>query len=251
MLICVVLIFAGFLFGKLILKFISVAKNKEYLFLAILGFSNVGYLPIPLMEAIFHGNALIQSQIYIFFFIIPFNLLIWSIGIPLSLNEKISFEKFHFKITTPFVTIVVSLLLSFILGKITIPHFIEEGMNIIGESVNPAIMIMLGGAFSEFNLTKIKFDKDVLVIIVTKLILFPLIAIPLIILSNFNEVLKLVLLVEVSVPPAVNLVIINKRYANEKSEENLTYLLSSLVYTYIFSVFSIPLLVALFQLWTG
>ncbi len=120
-------------------------------------------------------------------------------------------------------------------------------MGSIGETVNPAIMIMLGGAFSHENFHQVKWNKDVFIVLLTKLIIFPLVMCPFILFSNFNDILKIVLIVETAVPPAVNLVIINKRYANEQSQENLVYLLSNLVYTYFFSIISIPIVVSVFK----
>lgn len=247
MLICTALIAGGILCGMLLLRAFSVAKGKEHLFLAIMGFSNVGYLPLPLMQALFQGPGLIQAQIYIFFFIIPFNLLIWSLGVPLCLNERISFKKMRFTLTMPFISVVLSLILSFVITKETVPGTVRSVMGWIGSTVNPAIMIMLGGAFSRSDLSRIRWNRDISVILAAKLVLLPLLALPLIALSPFSPVLKTVLMVEFAVPPAVNLVIINKRYAGRESGENLDYLLSGLVTTYLFSILSIPFFVSILQ----
>ncbi|MDD5066874.1 MAG: AEC family transporter [bacterium] len=241
------LVVLGIFIGKLILKFFPVAAGKENLFCAILAFGNVGYLPLPLMEAILKGPDLVQAQIYIFFFIIPFNLLIWSIGVPLSLNENISLKKFKFTLTMPFIFVVLSLALSPFVVKQWIPAWLGNGMELVGSTVNPAIMVMLGGAFSNFDLSHIQLSRDVILILLVKLVLFPLLAFPLVLFSSFPFILKLVLIIEAAVPPAVNLVIINKRYGNQKSGDNLTYILSSLVYTYLFSIFSLPLVISLFR----
>jgi len=241
------IIICGFLLGRLVLKIFKIAENKKYLFLAIMAFANSGYLPLPLVESIFQGQEMINAQIYIFFITIPLTLSIWSVGVPLVLNEGITFKKMKFRITAPFVAVIVSMFLAFLNIRTLIPVPVKKGMDLVSLTLSPAIMLMLGGAFSNFNLTKVRFNKDVFVTILFKLLIYPALALPFILMTRFSFVLKTVLLIETAVPPAVNLAIINKRYSTAQSKENLSYLLTNLVFTYIFCIISLPIVLTLLQ----
>ncbi len=241
------IIICGLFIGKLALKVFKIAEKKESLFLAIMAFANSGYLPLPLVEAMFKGQEMISAQIYIFFITIPLTLSIWSVGVPLVLNEGINFKHLKFRLTSPFIAVFVGIILALLNFKSIIPYPVKQGLDVISITLSPAIMLMLGGAFSSFNLSHVKFNKDVFITILFKLLIYPCLALPFILMSNFNPVLKTVLLIETAVPPAVNLAIINKRYSTKKSNENLFYLLSNLVYTYIFCILSIPIILMIFK----
>jgi|GEM_PF-3035901 len=241
------IIICGFLLGHLVLKIFNIAKNKTSLFLAVMAFANSGYLPLPLVESIFQGQEMITAQIYIFFITIPLTLCIWSIGVPLVLNEKLTLKKIKFRLTAPFVAVIVSMVLALLNIKMVIPISVKKGLDLISLTVTPAIMLMLGGAFSNFNLSKVRFNKDVFVTILFKLLIYPALALPFILMTRFNFVLKTVLLIETAVPPAVNLAIINKRYCTAQSKDNLSYLLGNLVFTYIFCILSLPIVLTLLQ----
>ncbi len=242
------IIIFGLIIGKIALKIFKIADKKESLFLAVMAFANSGYLPLPLVESIFKGQELITSQIYIFFITIPLTISIWSIGVPLVLNEGINLKRFRFRLTSPFIAVIISMVLALLNFKKIIPFPVKEGLDVISLTLSPAIMLMLGGAFSNFNLSNVRFNKDIFITILFKLLIYPALTLPLLLVSNFNFVLKTVLLIETAVPPAVNLVIINKRFSTGKSKENLSYLLSNLVFTYIFCIISMPIVLTLFNL---
>lgn len=242
------IIFIGFIIGYFIIRIFNIAENKKYLFIAIMGFANSGYLPLPLAEALFQGQDMILAHIYIFFITIPFTVSIWSFGVPLILNEKLKINKFHFRLTTPFVALVVSMILALFNIKAVIPLSVKKGLDLISLTLSPAIMLMLGGAFSNFNLKHIKFSKDVFLTILFKLIIYPSLALIGLSFLDLNNILKIVLLIEFAVPPAVNLAIINKRYSTLKTNDNLCYLLSNLVFTYIACIITLPFMLTLYKL---
>ncbi len=244
----VTILLTGFLLGLIFAKIFKIEEKYKSIFLGLMTFTNMGYLPIPLFESIFKGEAAIQAQLYVFIIIIPFHLLLWSIGVPLILNRKFKLKELRFKITTPFVAVLIGLILPFLKIPQTFFNTIEPGFSILAKSLNPLIMIMLGGSFANMSLNNIKFDRYVFAVILAKLLFLPLIALIVIINLNFDTVLKIFLLVEFSVPPAVNIVIINKRYGG--TEENLKFILSSMVYTYIFSIISLPLLLFILNLFS-
>ncbi len=238
-----IIVVAGLFIGIIITKIFKINNKYKSIFIGLMTFTNMGYLPIPLFESIFTGQDVIQAQLYVFLIIIPFHLFLWSIGVPLILNKSFKLKEFKFKWTSPFIAVLAGLIMP--LFKIN-PESLSPIMpyfNIITKSLNPLLMVMLGGAFANMNLSNIKFDRHVLAIIISKLIIFPGIATLVIIHLNISMLLKLFLVVEFAVPPAVNIVLINKRYGG--TEENLKFILSSMVFTYLAAILTLPLFIAL------
>ncbi len=243
-----IIVIAGFLIGLLTANIFKIEKEYKSIFISLMTFTNMGYLPIPLFQAIFKGSDIIQAQLYVFLIIIPFHLFLWSIGVPLVLNRPFKLKELKFKFTSPFVAVLIGLIIPIFKVNPSALKPILPYFNFITESLNPLIMLMLGGAFANMNLSNIKFDRHVFLVVLAKLIIVPGIAFLIIINLNISLILKIFLIVEFAVPPAVNIVIINKRYGG--TEKNLKFILSSMVFSYLLIILTLPFFLALINLFT-
>ncbi len=237
------LIFSGYIIGKKLIHILNIPKEKQNTFIASIMFTNCGYLPLPLFQSIFTGNDIAISQIYVFFISIVYTLSIWSIGVNM-LKVSNNVKKERFKLTPPFYAIILGILLSFFNTKRLLFPYLETVIKIIGESGVLLVMFMMGGGLSSVKFRSIKIDKPVVSIIISRLIIFPLIILPALLLFHIDSVLRIVLIVEAGVPPAVNLVIITQKYGNNK---NIDFLLSVMITTYVISIFTLSFLIFVVQ----
>lgn len=237
------LILSGYIIGKKLISVLNIPEEKHNTFIATMMFSNCGYLPLPLFQSIFTGNDIAISQIYVFFISIVYTLSIWSIGVNM-LKVSNNIKKERFKLTPPFYAIILGILLSFLNAKELLFPYLETAMEIIGESGVLLVMFIMGGGLSSVKFQNIKIDKSILSIVIARLIIFPLIVLPTFLLLHIDSILRIVLIVEAGVPPAVNLVIITQKYGNNK---NIDFLLSAMITTYVASIFTLSFLISIVQ----
>ena len=82
----------GLLLGGLFVRFIHGQYQKAQ-FLSLVTFQNAGYLPLALITAMFPKDKSEPMLIYLFLFLLGFNLIIWSLGVYiLSFHENKKFE---------------------------------------------------------------------------------------------------------------------------------------------------------------
>ncbi len=234
------LIWLGYFLGKKFAPFLNIPAQKRNVFVSIMMFSNCGYLPLPLFESIFKGDDIALSQIYVFFIGLVYTSLIWSIGVNMLTHSDKILQKTRFKLTVPFCAVIAGIFLSFLNVKNLLVPELESLIKIITKSGVLLVMFIMGGGLSSVNLSHIKIDNSVIFITLFKLIVLPLLVVPVIFIIKMNPVLKTVFIVEAGVPPAVNLVIITLKYGKSK---NIDFLLSSMISTYIVSIFTLSFLI--------
>ena len=165
---------AGMLIGYVIFGFLKGFDSRRE-FMCSCGFQNCGYLPMNLVLFSFAGQAADRLLIYIFLFIMGFNLLVWSV-LPLFLSGKL---KKGFKpralLTPPVIATVFSLIWVSLFGKGSMPHLALDPLKQLGQAAFPLTMIILGAFLCRYRaLTPPPQNKMPLVAaVVAKLFLFP------------------------------------------------------------------------------
>ncbi len=237
-------LFSGKFFAKHILK---IKKNLIPAFLVLFAFNNHGYLPIPLFEFILPPAEAKIAHIYIFFIVIPFNLIFWSYGVHLIKKKDTKIEtKQRIPVTPPTIAIIAGILLALLNTKAVIPKSIFKIWHFHSELMNYFILIVLGGGLSQYSIRMIKIDRVVLFIAMFKLICFPLL-IGLIIYGlnhyfKFSYLLNLFLIIQAGMPSAGNIIVIVRKWADESI---LPFVFSTMIFSYAMVVLTVPLLVAL------
>ncbi len=240
------LILLGYFVGKKAADVLKVKNYKMNIFIAMMMFTNCGYLPLPLFAALFKGYNIAIAQIYVFFITFIYISLIWSIGVNILRNDKkVKQGKFSFKITMPFLAVIVGVILAQLNIKNYISINVKLFMEYVGKSGEMLIMFIMGGGLSSVRIKNIKIDKTILFLTLFRLIILPLTILPVIIFLKLDFILRAVLLVEAGVPPAVNIVIINQQYGKSK---DLDFIMSSMIINYIFAIITIPLLIFIAQI---
>lgn len=220
----------------------SVSNQKEKRqFLSLVGFQNSGYLPLALVAALLSKEEATAMFIYIFLYLIGFNLLIWSI-VPYLLtfhrNNRFEFLKLF---SPPVLATLFGLLLVFSGGRKFVPQFILPPLKMLGDCTLPLAIFVVGAGLAEVKLKEGLNKRAVFFVILAKLMILP--AIALVFLTKFSipGPLALFLLIETAMPSATSLSIIIR----ESKEQD--YLINSSIFIgHLVSIFTIPLFLTLF-----
>ncbi len=215
-------------------------------FIVSCGFQNSGYLPMNLILFSFAGLISERLLIYMFLFIIGFNLLMWSV-VPLFLSRKL-LKEFSLRklLNPPVVATVFSLIWVFILGKGSMPHLVMDPLKQLGQISFPVAMITLGAYLAKYGIYNTK-DRSLLFLnILVKLFVFPFIMMFLLLNISMDASLRFLLFLECIMPTAVSLVVIGS-YSGSNNE----FLSNSVFYTHIVSIVSIPIWLFVFYRLAG
>lgn len=189
-------------------------KSEQGLYESMLIFSNMGFMGLPLMNAVYGPG----SVMYLSMFLIPFNLLIYTYGIYRmkdgTIEEKTDGWKNLLKIINP--GVVASLFALFIsLAGITFEGIPVQLSESLGALTGPLSMMVIGASFSELDFSKLFTDWKLYVYCVYKLILIPMLGI--MIIKQFVSTTELLgaCFVVLAAPTASMTVMFSKHYRSE------------------------------------
>ena len=229
----------GLAFGVLLIKFLKLKINKLQ-FLSLVGFQNSGYLPLALAAAIFSGQNLSNIFIYIFLFLLGFDLVAWSLGIYLLTYEKES----KFKLThifSPPVIASLSTLIFIALGlDRTIPDLLIKPVEMIGNCTLPLALIVVGGNIALVQLKYIDL-KPLSFFLVSKLIILPLFGLWIVLKLSLTPLLGFLIIMQLAMPSATSLSVIVRRYNREDA-----LISQGIFFSHLLSLITIPLFLGLY-----
>lgn len=233
---------AGFIIGHAFVKVFKVAHKRE--FLSLTTFQNSGYLPLAIVSALLTVWQAQVMFIYIFLFLLGFNLLVWSFGMCMlsktcDIKDKSMLRSLF---SPPVVATVISLIFVFSGINKFIPEFVIRPIKSIGDTTIPLALIVLGGNLSRVNI-KDSINREALLVTAAKLFLMPILAILFLKFVTLPKLMALLLLLEMAVPSATSLAVISRRYRLEDKLISGTILL-----THAVSLVTLPLFLVLFDL---
>lgn len=213
-------------------KLLGIKRGEDkgvYQFMTV--FSNVAFIGFPVLLSVYSKEAIFYGSI----FILPFNFLVFTIGIYLMESK---FNKFNFKILLN--PNLVAVFIGFILFyfSITIPKVIFQPLEILGNLTTPLSMIFIGASLSTVDIKKIFVEWRLYAISLIRLIITPLVV--LFVLKCFidNSMLIGVSVIISGMPVAANCAIIANQYGGNSDLAS-----EGIFITTLLSMFTIPLLV--------
>ena len=238
----VITIVAGIIVAALTLIFTknSISSKKEYLCSA--GFQNCGYLAMNLILFSFLGPIREKLLIYMFLYIIGFNLLMWSL-VPMFLagNIKTTF-KWRKLINPPVGATIVSILWVSIFGKGNMPSIILEPMGQLGQAAFPLAMLILGAYLYKYRAHIPETKLPVILAVFIKMFVLPAIILGVLTLIPLSGVLRFFIFLEAILPAAVSLVVIGSFTGADNK------LFSSVIfYTHLLAIVTIPLWLVVYR----
>jgi malate permease and related proteins len=199
----------GFLFSVLI-------KGRDYKlqFVNLVGFQNSGFLPLALVAALLPDDKAQTVFIYLFLFLLGFNLLMFSLGVYLMTFSRE--KKFQWaNLLNPPVVATLFTMVFILLGlNKYVPQVVFRPLSMIGQCLIPLSMFVVGGNLAQINLARIDV-KPVFLMVLAKLLIMPALGLWFVLKFKVPELMGLLILIECAVPPATLLSVIIKQYKRE------------------------------------
>lgn len=218
-------------------------KQARREFIVLSGFQNSGYLPLVLLKGILPPEQLGPMLIYLFLFLLGFNLVIWSWGVSFLSGRKS--ERFSWaSLFSPPVLAVISGLV-FVILKIVrfIPQFILLPIEMLGNCSFPLAMVVVGASLAQlYNRQELDL-RNIVKLSLLKLCLLPLLGLLFLSLVRLPYLIGLLLILELAVPCATNLAIISRKYARQ--EKIISH---GIFFTHILSLITLPVFLTLFNI---
>ncbi|MFH1797788.1 MAG: AEC family transporter [Candidatus Omnitrophota bacterium] len=212
-------------------------------FMCVCGFQNCGYLPMNLILFSFAGMLGNRLLVYLFLFIMGFNLLMWSF-VPFflsgSFKNKMGLGVF---LNPPVVATIFSLLWVAFMGKASMPAVIADPVKQLGLAAFPLAMLTLGAYLCKYRGYRPRNKRPLVISVFTKLFLFPALVFGVLVCAPLSYDYKFFLFLQSIMPTAVSLVVVGS-YTGADNE----FFSSVIFYTHLIAVFSIPLWLSVFKL---
>ena len=230
---------AGLLVGLIFIGIIR-GGQKRLQFLSLVTFQNSGYLPLAMFAALLPAYKAGVMFIYLFLFLIGFNLIMWPLAVYiLSFSKKAKFE-----FNSLFSPVVIAALLGvtavFLGLNKFIPNLVLKPLKLIGDCTIPLAMFVVGA-----DLAKIKvehFDKNSMFwLVLVKLVILPVLGLWLVLKLRLPELIGLLILIQLAVPSATSLSVIIRHY---KKEDVL--ISQGIFFSHILSIITIPIFLSLY-----
>ena len=238
-LISIAITIAGLIVGALFTGFIRGHQHKLQ-FLSLVTFQNSGYLPLALVAALLPSDKIDPMFIYIFLFLLGFNLVMWSLGVHiLSFTRAKKFELGSL-FSPPVIATLVSLIFIFFGLNKFIPDTALKPLRMVGDCTLPLAMLVVGGNLASIHLGHID-KKAMSLMILAKLIILPVLGLWLVIKFKLPQLLGLLILMQLAVPSATSLSLIITHY---KKEDLL--ISQGIFLSHIVSLVTLPLFLSLY-----
>jgi len=237
--ICFSIILVGWALSVVFLLFCKESKVKNE-FIASVIFQNCGYIPLLLVTSVFDEAIAHQMFVYIFLFIVGFDLLIWSLGVRLLARGK--YRNFDFKniLTPPLITIFFSfIVISFGIHKM-VPSAINKPVEMLGACALPLAMLIIGGNLALIKITDVRI-KEMSLMMLVKLIILPSIALGFVLWAKIAPLIGFFIVLEAAVPSALTLSVIAQNY-----EGHQRFINQGILFGHLIGIVTVPLFLILY-----
>jgi len=219
---------------------LSRLKTGKLQFLSLIAFQNSGYLPLALAAAIFTGQQANDIFIFIFLFLLGFDLVAWSLGIYLLTYEK----QVKFRLSSLFSPPVIANLTSLALIAVGINKFIPDvlfkPLSMVGNCTLPLAMLVVGGNVALVQLKNI--DKKItFIFLLGKLIILPLFGILIVLKLALPYLLGFLIVMQLAMPSATSLSVIIRRFNKQDA-----LISQGIFFSHVIGLFTIPLFLSLY-----
>ena len=219
------------LIAKVFSLTVSADKRSEYQCMLI--YSNLGFMGIPVANAIL-GK---ESILYISIFIAVFNISLFSYAIMLLDNRKTEGQKMQLsKMINPgTVSAVVAVLLY--LFHISIPSVLLEPISAVGNTTTPLAMLVIGASLANSKPKEMFNEKSMILFTCLRLVVLPLLFWGVCKLLISDRLLAGVIVIISGMPVASNIVML----CNELNRDG-DYIAKGVFFSTMFSVITIPVI---------
>lgn len=234
----------SFLIAQAIPFLLKVPRDVKGVYKAMTIFSNIGFMGLPIVQAMFGTNALLYAALFQF----PYSFLIYTYGIvaiSIPRDDETSKQKNKAPIwqnlKKAFNVGVISSSVSLIiyLAGIKLPAFIGSTVDTLSHITAPLSMIVIGHSLIHMEMKKLFTDVRLIVFSGIKLLLIPICVISGLRLIIDNELLLDVCMVMLSVPVGSMTAMLAQQY-----DGNYELASKGVAITTILSVITLPIVAA-------
>ena len=233
------------IFG-LAMGYVFSASSKDKIlrkeFVSLIAFQNSGYLPLTLLGWIVPKEQVSTALIYLFLFLMGFNLVIWSWGVYFLSSHKSRYFSFPSLFSPPVIATLLGLICVALKINSIIPEFVLSPLNMLGQCSFPLAIIVVGASLADLYVNKPVNIALIGKLVLAKLIILPLCGLALVSYVRLPYLIGLLFVLELAVPSATSLAVIVRKYTKEES------IISQGVFvTHIASIVTLPLVLSLFN----
>jgi hypothetical protein len=225
--------------GVILLKLVKL-KNNKLQFLSLVSFQNSGYLPLALAAAMFTGTQLSNIFIYIFLFLLGFDLVAWSLGIYMLTYEKETRFKLQHIFSPPVIASLSTLILIALGLNKFIPAAIFKPIQMIGNCTLPLALMVVGGNIALVQLKNID-KKGVGFFLLGKLIILPALGLWIVLKLGLPQLFGFLIVMQLAMPSATSLSVIMRRYNKEDA-----LISQGVFFSHVISLITIPIFLGLY-----
>lgn len=223
--------------GFIVTKLIRAPKTQQGLYMFMIVFSNIGFMGIPVMNAIYGSSAIFYLSIYnmlfnLFLYTIGPKIMTYGTGQKIDMNLKSLF-------TPGMVASVIALVCYFMGIK---PHtIIVDTLDMVGGLTTPLAMMIIGGTLAKIPLKEVFNDFRVYPFTILKQVIIPAISYVILSMLVKDELILGVTLITIAMPVANTAVLFATEYHADEALAAKNVFITTLL-----SIITIPLIVALF-----
>jgi predicted permease len=198
----------------------------------LLMFGNIGFMGYPVVQALYGNGGLF----YVTLFNIPFNILLFSVGIILIAGKK-GKPDFRLLLTPTLISSVLAVLI--FAFQFQMPKIIVGTVSLVGNITSPGAMLVIGSTLAAIPFRDVFREKRLYPVALVKLIVIP--AVIWLVLHFFvaDQTTLGILIVESAMPTAAAATMLSLQYGG-----NDGLAAKGVFLTTLFSVVTIPLLLS-------
>jgi predicted permease len=208
---------------------------------------NYGYVPIPLILALFPGEVARKTMAVLFVHNVGVEMALWSFGLILLGGGSVR-TNWRKILNPPFFAIVLTVALNFIIGQHHVPDFVIKTAHMLGQCAIPLGILLIGATMADYvhEFQSVRGVRLVLTSCVLRLGILPVLFLLLAKFLPCSPELKRVIVMQAAMPAAVFPIILAKHYGGDPATALRIVLGTSLV-----GFFTIPIWLRIGMKWIG
>ena len=222
-----------FIVGTIAARMFRLKGNERQVYRAVSTFGNVGFVGIPLISAVFPE----MGMLYIAIFTIIDQGLLWTLGMKLTTpegGEKGSLIQTAKKMINPAIVAIILSVIGIFAG-VRLPYILDVTLSKVGATTTPLSMIYIGGLFCYVNIGRYAKKAEFYIIVLFKMLIFPIVLFAVIKGLNINEEIKVTLALLGGLPSMSSIAM----FANANGSDG-DYAIGAIFVTTLASVITLP-----------
>lgn len=199
-------------------------------------YGNVGYMALPLAEAVLGA----EGVFYCASGVIAFNIITFTHGAKVMAGDKFKLNVKRLILNPGVISVIIGLPL--FLLQVNVPQIIAKPLDLVGSLNTPVAMLIFGTYLSRTDLKNMFTEKRIYLVAFLKLILMPFICLGIYRLCGITGTLLVASAITASVPCANNTFMFASKYERDTGVASKTVALVSFI-----SIITMPIVIAAAQ----